>query len=113
VTSHEAGEITDHAAHISSEAEAISGLSARLTADGVGDLLMYGVLVGQIAHPVLSAVASSKSQAIRDLSAVLDSTAESLTTAAELYTDTETSAVEKSRAVQTEIEKIQVPETLS
>jgi len=105
VTSHEAGEITDHAAHISSEAEAISGLSARLTADGV--------LVGQIAHPVLSAVASSKSQAIRDLSAVLDSTAESLTTAAELYTDTETSAVEKSRAVQTEIEKIQVPETLS
>lgn len=106
---HEVSELTAHAGHIDSLGSAIDGIGGALGSLGVGSTSMYGILVGQVAHPVLSHVAHSKSTAITDLAAVLHSTAATLRTAAETYSDTEETASQRSRAVEHDINQIDVP----
>jgi len=107
--SHETSEISTHAGHIDALAQEIGTISTTLHSGGVGSTEMYGILVGQLAHPVLSAVAGSKSQAITSLSEVLGSTVQTLHTAAQTYSSTEIEAADKSKVVQSQIKQIQIP----
>lgn len=107
--SHETSEISTHAGHIDALAQEIGTISTTLHSGGVGSTEMYGILVGQLAHPVLSAVAASKSQAITSLSEVLGSTVQTLHTAAQTYSSTEIEAADKSKVVQSQIKQIQIP----
>lgn len=106
---HEITELTTHAQHLDGLAVAMDDVSSALSATGVGSTSMYGILVGQIAHPVLSHVADSKSAAITDLGTVLHSTTDTLHTAVETYADAEQSAAERSRAVENDIQQIPIP----
>ena len=109
VQTHEASMITTHATHVGTEATAMGEISGRLAHDGVGPLEMYGILVGQLVQRILESAANSKAGAISNLSEVLAATEETLVRAADTYRDGEQTAAEHSRAIETDIDQIDVP----
>lgn len=109
VQTHEASMISAHAAHVGTEATAMGEISEKLAHDGVGPLEMYGILVGQLVQRILESAANSKASAITNLSDVLASTEDTLKSAAQTYLDGEQTAAEHSRAIETDIDQIDVP----
>ncbi len=107
--SHETQQIADHAQRVTAEADTISTRSADLAGTGAGDHLMYGVLCGAVAHPVLSAMAGSGGEVVQGLTEVLRSAADSLTTAAELYQRQEDEHVDLSDQIVSHLDSIQLP----
>lgn len=97
--SHETQEITRHAQRVTSESETVSAQQGIVSEGGAGDLLMYGVLCGAIAHPILSSVAGSAGGVIGGLTDLLDSAAENLTSAAALYQQQEDEHIDLSEDI--------------
>lgn len=109
VQTHEASMITTHAGHIGAEADAVGEIAGDLAHNGIGPNEMYGILVGSLVHPFLQAAVNSKAAAITSLSEVLTSTEATLSSAADVYRDGELDATQRSQAIETQIDQIDVP----
>jgi len=81
----EVGEIRTHAGKVRNLGDEVDTIAKEIGQTGIGGYLMYGVLVGAIAHPMLSKVAKDQSVAFDDLSDVLHSEAAHLVGTCEAY----------------------------
>lgn len=81
----EVGEIRTHEGKIRNLGDEVDAIASDLASTGVGNYLMYGVLVGAIAYPALSLVADQKSTVLGELSEVLHGEADQLAGTCEAY----------------------------
>lgn len=85
----EVGEIRTHEGKLRDLGEEVDTIAGNLSGTGVGDYLMYGVLVGAIAYPALSKVAEHKSKVLKELSEVLHGEADQLGGTCQAYENVE------------------------
>lgn len=85
----EVGDIRTHEGKIRHLGDEVDTIATDLADSGVGDYLMYGVLVGAIAYPALSLVANHKSKVLKELSEVLNGEADQLNGTCQAYENVE------------------------
>lgn len=85
----EVGEIRTHEGKLRNLGDEVDTIADNLSGTGVGDYLMYGVLVGAIAYPALSLVAEHKSKVLKELSEVLHGEADQLAGTCQAYENVE------------------------
>ncbi|MGJ6979504.1 hypothetical protein ACSDQ9_03080 [Aestuariimicrobium soli] len=100
------GAIASHKGQVSSQHSAISGAASGMSATGAGGKEMYGILIGQIAHPILSHTAQGAEDVLTSLSDLLDGMTDGLQSTIQAYQDTETDHIDRTSQIVNDLNSI-------
>lgn len=100
------GAIESHKGQVSGQHGAISGLSSGMSSTGAGGKEMYGILIGQIAHPVLSHTAQGGEDVLSGLADLLEGMTDGLRSTIQAYKDTEVDHIDRTSQIVNDLDSI-------
>lgn len=92
-------DLKTHQRALTNQHTALSDTSASMSATGAGPTEMYGILVGQVAHPLLQLTVDNGTQMLAALSSLLDSFASTMSATVTAYESTEQDNVDRTSEI--------------
>lgn len=99
-------ELRTHAGVLDSQATAVKGASEKVSGTGAGNKEMYGILVGQIAHPLLEMATTSGGDVLAGLSELVASVQEGMNSTVAAYEATEQDHIDRTHDIVADLEQI-------
>lgn len=88
-------DLRTHQGALANQHTALSGVSTSMATTGAGPTEMYGILVGQVAHPLLQTTVDNGTQLLSGLSSLLDSFSTTMAATVTAYEKTEQDNVDR------------------
>lgn len=98
--------IEAHKQRVVGQQTTIGGLSGQMSSAGAGGKEMYGILIGQIAHPILSHAAQGGADVITSLADLLEGMADGLQSTVQAYRDTESDHIDRTEQIVKHLDSI-------
>ena len=99
-------ELQAHAGALSTQAAAVKAASDTVGATGAGTKEMYGILIGQLAHPLLELASNGGEDVLTGLSALVTSVQEGMNATVSAYEETEQDHIDRTHDIVADLEQI-------
>lgn len=99
-------ELQAHAGVLSTQAAAVQSASDTVAATGAGSKEMYGILIGQLAHPLLELATTGGEDVLSGLSELVASVQEGMNATVTAYQETEQDHIDRTHDIVADLEQI-------